>query len=135
MLSDGYFDMSVYIFGRIRKEDMYARLSARKSIYAVLYKEAFPKQEDAYSVWMDHYGEQVENTYDLINTELTYEDSIAIVNWVYRTMSNADERTEFTLALFEYIKDFHGIKNKIKFTRGVLYNSAKVDLYFFSSIF
>lgn len=134
MLSDGYFDMSVYIFGRIRKEDMYARLSARKSIYAILYKEAFPKQEDAYSVWMGHYGEQVENTYDLINTELTYEDSIAIVNWVYRTMSNADERTDFTLALFENIKDFHGIKNKIKFTRGVLYNSAKVDLHFFSSI-
>lgn len=134
MLSDGYFDMSVYIFGRIRKEDMYARLSARKSIYAVLYKEAFPKQEDAYSVWISHYGEQVENTIDLINTELTYEDSIAIVNWVYRTMKNAEERTQFTLALFEYIKEFHGIRSRIKYAQGVFYNSAKVDIHFLSSV-
>lgn len=134
MLSDGYFDMSVYIYGRIRKEDMYARLTANKSNYAVLYKGAFPKQENAYSVWISRCGEQSGTNNDLINADLTYEDSIAIVNWVYRTMRNANERTEFTLALFEYIKDFHGIKNKIKFTRGVLYNSAKVDLYFFSSI-
>lgn len=134
MLSDGYFDMSVYIYGRIRKEDMYARLTANKSNYATLYKGTFPKQEDAYSVWIRHYGEQVETTNELINTELSYEDSIAIVNWVYRTMRNADERTEFTLSLFEYIKDFHRIKNKIQFTRGVLYNSAKVDLHFFPSI-
>ncbi len=126
--------MSVYIYGRIRKEDMYARLTAQKSNYAVLYKGAFPKQEDAYSVWISHYGEQVETANYLINTELTYEDSIAIVNWVYRTMRNADERTEFTKSLFEYIKDFHRIKNKIQFSRGVLYNSSKVDLNFFSSI-
>ena len=126
--------MSVYIYGRIRKEDMYARLTAQKSNYAVLYKRAFPKQEDAYSVWISHYGEQVETANYLINTELTYEDSIAIVNWVYRTMRNADERTEFTKSLFEYIKDFHRIKNKIQFSRGVLYNSSKVDLNFFSSI-
>ena len=134
MLSDGYFDMSVYIYGRIRKEDMYARLTANKSNYAVLYKVAFPKQEDAYSVWMSHYGEQAENNNDLINTELTYEDSIAIVNWVYRTMRNANERTEFTLELFKNTKDFYRIKNNIKFSKGVLYNSEKVDLHFFSSI-
>lgn len=126
--------MSVYIYGRIRKEDMYARLTAQKSNYAILYKGAFPKQEDAYSVWISHYGDQVETANYLINTELTYEDSIAIVNWVYRTMRNADERTEFTKSLFENIKDFHRIKNKIQFSRGVLYNSSKVDLYFFSSI-
>ena len=31
MLSDGYFDMSAYIFGRLKKEDIYARLVASKS--------------------------------------------------------------------------------------------------------
>ncbi len=134
MLSDGYFDMSVYIFGRIRKEDMYAHLTANKSNYAVLYKEAFPKQEDAYSIWMSHYGEQVGTNKDLINTELTYEDSIAIVNWVYRTIRKAKERVHFTKELFEQIKDFHGIKNEIKETQGVFYNSAKVDLHFFHSV-
>lgn len=134
MLSDGYFDMSVYIFGRIRKEDMYARLSAHKSIYAILYNEAYPNQDEAYSVWVGHYGNQIDNSNNLVNTELTYEDSVAIVNWVFRTMKNAEERTKFTLALFEHIKELYGIKNRIKNVRGVFYNSAKVDLYFFSSI-
>lgn len=134
MLSDGYFDMSVYIFGRIRKEDMYARLSAHKSIYAILYNEAYPNQDKAYSVWVGHYGNQIDNSNNLVNTELTYEDSVAIVNWVFRTMKNAEERTKFTLALFEHIKELYGIKNRIKNVRGVFYNSAKVDLYFFSSI-
>lgn len=134
MLSDGYFDMSVYIYGRIRKEDMCARLSARKSIYAVLYKEAYPKKDNAYSAWAGHFGEQTDTSNNLINTELTYEDSVAIVNWVYRTMKNAEERTQFTLELFEHIKELYGIRNRIKFAQGVFYNSAKVDLHFFSSI-
>ncbi len=134
MLSDGYFDMSVYIYGRIRKEDMCARLSARKSIYAVLYKEAYPKKDNASSAWTGHFGEQTGTSNNRINTELTYEDSVAIVNWVYRTMKNAEERTQFTLELFEHIKELYGIRNRIKSAQGVFYNSAKVDLHFFSSI-
>lgn len=38
MLSDGYFDMSIYIYGRIKKDEMYAKLVAHKSKYAVLYR-------------------------------------------------------------------------------------------------
>lgn len=134
MLSDGYFDMSVYIFGRIRKEDMYARLSAHKSIYAILYNEAYPKQDEAYSVWVGHYGDRIDNSNNLVCKELTYEESVAIVNWVFRTMKNAEEKTKFTLALFEHIKELYGIRNSIKYAHGVFYNSEKVDLYFFSSI-
>lgn len=44
MLADGYFDMSTYIFGRIRKEDMYASLTAHRSKYAALYRGAYPKR-------------------------------------------------------------------------------------------
>ena len=44
MLSDGYFDMSAYIFGRLKKEDIYARLVASKSRYAVLYRGRFPNK-------------------------------------------------------------------------------------------
>ena len=113
---------------------MYARLSARKSIYAVLYKEAYPNRDNAYSTWVGHYGEQIDTPNELISAELTYEDSVAIVNWVYRTLKNAEERIQFTLALFEHIKELNGIKNRIKFGDGVFYNSAKVDLLFFSSI-
>ena len=51
MLADGYFDMSAYINGRIKKEDMYAALSAQGSRFSILYKNAIPKQDDAYDVW------------------------------------------------------------------------------------
>lgn len=51
MLSDGYFDMSIYIYGRIKKDEMYAKLVARKSKYAVLYRGAYPNQDNARSVW------------------------------------------------------------------------------------
>jgi hypothetical protein len=49
-------------------------------------------------------------------------------------MKNAEERTQFTLELFEHIKELYGIRNRIQFAQGVFYNSAKVDLHIFSSI-
>lgn len=134
MLSDGYFDMSVYIYGRLRKEEMYARLSAHKSRYAVLYKNPFPKQEKAYSTWISLLGEQENTTNDQDNIELSYEDSVAIVYWVYRTMKDAKDRSQFTLSMFEHIKELYEIKNEIKSARGVFYNAAKVDIHFFSSV-
>ena len=114
MLSDGYFDMSKYIFGRIRKEDMYARLTARKSKYAVLYKGAYPKQDNAYSLWFQKIGLD-----EYASEELSYEDSVAIVNWVYRTIDSIKKREEFTQELFSFIKDLHGIQNDIRFTKGI----------------
>ena len=51
MLSDGYFDMNIYIHGRIKKAEMYAKLVACKSKYAVLYRGAYPNQNNARSVW------------------------------------------------------------------------------------
>ena len=59
MLSDGYFDMSVYISGRIKKEEMYEKLIVSKSKYAVLYREPFPKPEKALAVWRDKIGEHL----------------------------------------------------------------------------
>ena len=91
MLSDGYFDMSAYIFGRLKKEDIYARLVASKSRYAVLYQGRFPNKNTASSVWRQKMGEESYN--DDTNSsqcELTYLESSAIVNWVYKTLKNSE---------------------------------------------
>lgn len=133
MLSDGYFDMSIYIYGRIKKDEMYARLTAHRSKYAALYQGSYPKRDNAVSVWRT----KVNNSEHLDNipkTELTYEESSAIVNWVYRALKNAQERKEFTLELFKQIKDLHSIKNNVRFSNGVVYNAEKVALHFFSTI-
>lgn len=133
MLLDGYFDMSIYIYGRIKKDDMYASLTAHKSKFAILYREAYPKEGTAISVWREKIA-GVEYSDNTESSELTYEESSAIVNWVYRALKNAQERIEFTLELFKQIKEFHQIRNRICFSKGVVYNAAKVELYFFSSI-
>ena len=135
MLSDGYFDMSVYISGRIKKEDMYAKLVAIKSKYAVLYREPFPKQEKASAVWRDKIGQHsyadVSNTTEI---ELTYDESCAIVNWVYRVFRTSKEREAFTAELFKQLKEFHHIQNKVRLVKGVVYNEEKVEVHFLSSI-
>lgn len=133
MLSDGYFDMSIYIYGRIKKDEMYAKLVAHKSKYAVLYRGAYPNQDNARSVWNSKVQKQ-ESVDNEQKVELTYEEASAIVNWVYRSLRNAQERENFTQELLRRIKDFHGIQNSVRFSNGVAYNEAKVELHFFSSV-
>lgn len=130
MLSDGYFDMSTYIFSRIRKADMHSKLTAEKSKFSVLYDKPYPKPEKALEKWNSLINKHSnEETLNMTNMEAT-----AIVNWVYRCLKNSKERVSFTLELFKHIKELHNIKNKIAFSNGVFYNKEKVEVHFFSSV-
>ncbi len=133
MLSEGYIDMSLYIFGRIKKEDIRGRLAASKSRYKVLYDGAYPTEDAAYDTWKQKLrsGQEYEEKDSM---ELTYDESSAIVNWVYRILKNAEEREEFTRELLRYIKDLHSIQRNICMAQGVVYNKAKVEIQFLSSI-
>ncbi len=132
MLADGYFDMSVYINGRIHKADMYAKLKKADSPYSVLYQESYPKPEQAYEFWIERFSDKdvSENT----ERRLSNTESVAIVNWIYRIFKNAKEREEFTKELFGQIKELYGIQKNIAYAQGVFFNKAKVDLHFFSSV-
>lgn len=132
MLADGYFDMSIYINARIHKDDMYAKLKKENSPYSILYRDSYPKPENAYHFWIERFS----NNYidENKNRVLSDVESAAIVNWVYRILKNAKEREEFTKELFGQIKALHGIQKNIVYTQGVFYNKAKVDLHFFSSV-
>ena len=120
--------MSIYICGRIKKEDIYARLRAHKSKYANLFRDTYPNQDTALSVWREKIRD------DEADNELTYEEASAIVYWIYRIMKNSQERESFTRDLFRQISELHNIQNHIRFTNGVIYNSAEVELHFFKSI-
>lgn len=134
MLADGYFDMSMYIYARIKKDEMYAKLVAHKSEYAVLYRGAYPNQDNVLSKWKSklHKTENINDNESKI--QLAYDEASAIVNWVYRSIKNVKEREEFTKELLHKIKEFYSIQNSVRFLRGVVYNSDKVELRFFSSI-
>lgn len=135
MLLEGYCDMSMYIFGRIRKEDMLTKLITCKSPYATLYRNAYPKEDNAIALWRKYFNSNT-NNYQNENCEieLNNDEAIAIVNWVFRAFNNSNEREQFTKTIFKRVKDLYEIRNNIKFIRGVVYNEKKVDVRFISSI-
>lgn len=135
MLSDGYFDMSAYIFGRLKKESIYAELTSTKSKFAVLYQGSYPTQENAPEVWREKIGsnEAVPSSDENLQ-QITYAESCAIVNWVYRTMKNAEQRENFTKELLHQLKELHHINNQIRFAKGVVYNAELVEIHFLSSV-
>lgn len=131
MLSDGYFDMSMYIYDRINKDDTYTQLKLHKSKYAALYLNAYADQYNAFEQW-NSVIKQSGNKYPT-KVKLSYEEATAIVNWVYNILKNTQDKEKFTLNLLEYIKDFHNIENDVDLKNGVVYNKAKIDLQFVSS--
>lgn len=135
MLSDGYFDMSIYIYGRIKKEDMYAKLRACKSKFAELYRGPYPKKDNAMATWKKCMGEDIyADGSNCFRSNLTHEESKAIVNWVYRTLKNMKERETFTEELLRQIKEFNNISQSVCLTRGVVYNKKKIELNFIASV-
>lgn len=130
MLLDGYFDMSTYIYARIKKEEILSKLRQEESIFSFLYEDSYKNENNAYEFW-------ISNTNNINIKEKIYLsnlESIAIVNWVYRIFSNSDKRIEFTIKLFNNTKKLYKITNNIRFVSGVFYNSQKIDLHFIKSI-
>lgn len=131
MLIDGYFDFNEYIYRRLTKDQILEILNAEGSRYRAMYKIPFPKRENAATLWRELFPDQNNNGYSV---ELSYNESRAIVNWVYRIVGNANECEAFTEEIFRQIKELHGIENQIKFRSGVAYNAAKVNLQIFNSL-
>ena len=136
MLSDGYFDMSIYIFGRINKNEMHTELVNAKSVFARLFdsKTSYPKGENSAEIWYKLIGRTHIESYSDELPNLTQLEAKAIVYWVYMTMNKSPERVDFTKKLFAYIKDLHNIVNDVRYLDGVFYNSSTIDLHIFKSL-
>lgn len=130
MLLDGYFDMSTYIYARIKKEEMLSKLKQEESKFSFLYENSYKNENNAYEFWISN-ANNINNNGQLYLSNL---ENIAIVNWVYRIFSNSDKRIEFTIELFNNTKKLYKITNNIRFVSGVFYNSQKIDLHFIKSI-
>lgn len=137
LMLDGYFDMSIYIYGRVKKGEMIDKLNAINSKYVNLYSLPYPKSEEAMEFWNKwiNNNEAYHNEFNDENEQLSIIEAIAIVNWVYRILNNSEERISFTKALFNYEKNISNINSNIKFSNGVFYNSKKVEIYFVKSLF
>lgn len=130
MLIDGYFDMSVYI-SRIKKDDIKALLARTDSQYINLYKDPYPEPNAAYDFWNQKIRLQDDSN---VTNELTIDEASAIVNWVYQTLKKQEERIELTKTLLSSIKEFYHIQQDIGYSKGVVYNQAKVRLNYIESL-
>jgi len=132
MLTDGYFDMSIYINGKLTKDAIHSQLKACNSRYAVLYEKAYPQEKDAFDVWTQLIVQHQDNR-KYHSLELSHIEAVAIVNWVYRIIKKAPEREEFTRKLMKDEKALFHNANDIELIDCVVYNKVKVALYFISS--
>lgn len=137
MISDGYFDMSPYIFKKYRKIDIQFALELENSRFLELYNNTYPKEDNISKVWDGFCLKNgVFNEYVNGNKpeKLSYNESVAIVNWVYQCLKKVEVRIEFTFKLFDEIEEINDIHDYVKISGGVVYNSQKVDLNIFNSL-
>lgn len=133
MLKDGYFDISIYVGGSIRKRDIVDRLKSEGSKYCALYEEGYPRPDDAVQEWDRRLSIDNDARYEE-DVALTKTEAEAIVNWIYKVFAKKEERQEFTESVFKQIKDLYSIQNDIKFIQNIVYNSAKVEINILSSL-
>ena len=131
LISDGYCDMSPYVYAKITQEEMVYRLALCKSKYIELYQHDYPTEETAYQAWYSLFPET-----NRVKSKETLEEveASAIVYWTYMVLGGEEERTQFTIELFRKEKELSYIDCNIVFKDGVFYNEKKIELKIITSI-
>lgn len=112
--------MSEYIYARIDKSEVLLGLLKSKSVFSELYKMPYSKEDTACNDWVtfsnEYLGKDIKpNT----NYTLTSLEAKAIVNWIYRTYSNAAKREEATVDLLSYLGENYRV-SKLAFFHGII---------------
>ncbi len=134
MLIDGYFDMRKYVKGKTDRLEFYVKLKNRKSLFADLFKNEYPKTYDEimnlwHSVSENH--ERFNDNY--VNTiDLSMDEADAIVYWVYQV--DKEERKLITSYIFSNEKALHGINCTVDDEHGITYNSEKIEIKLINNI-
>lgn len=127
---DYYCDMSEYIFARISKNEIYTSLSAMESPFTYLYKNSFPKLDVANKYWSSF----LENNSDYYNNkiELNAIEAKAIVYWIYRIYSKAEERIAATKEMLRELSRSFEL-DKLSFAQTIIYIKSKVEINLITS--
>ncbi len=133
LITDGYCDMSEYLYARIDKNSLLLELQKSESFLARLYQMPYFKEDTAQYDWnkfFDEYpGEGL--TYDAEHT-LTFLEARAIVNWIYRAYANADRREEVTKELLSFLgENYH--MGRLAFAHGIVYQKSKIEINLITS--
>lgn len=125
--------MSEYIYARIDKSEVLVELLKSKSVFSELYKMPYPKEDAAYNDWVtfsnEYLGKDIKSN---TNYTLTSLEAKAIVNWIYRTYSNAAKREEETVNLLSYLGENYRV-GKLAFVHGIIYKKSEIEINLISS--
>jgi len=139
LTSDGYCDISEYIFARINKTDMLRDLEKIKSPISLLYKDAYPTSKTIIEVWINYKRNSVSEQSSINQTQdfqIQFIEAKAIMNWIYRSFNNKDERISATNELVKILGNVYAnIDGTLGFVaQGVIYVKTKVEINIISSI-
>ncbi|MEO3944701.1 FRG domain-containing protein [Gorillibacterium sp. CAU 1737] len=129
--ADGYCDIGMYLHARPKKEELTAALRQIRSPIAELYKASYPRLktiEDEWSAFAQHHLETAQPH------ALTMVEAQALINWVFRAFSSVSERNQASAELVQKLDEHYQLNGALKVSQGVLFDSARVDLHFVSSI-
>lgn len=122
LISDGYCDMSDYIYARINKDVFLANLQQEGSPLTSLYRKAYPKYNTAKSLWYDF-----SNSNSYKSTSLSLLEAKAIVNWVYHAYSTPQDRENATIEMLPEFNRELGV-GSLAFAHGIIYQSHSIDI-------
>lgn len=134
LLADGYCDLGVYIYARLNKDELTARLRDMNSPFALLYAGPYPREEHVREMWLAFYNDYLRGRELLEILELQYIEAQAIINWLFRALPNARRRTEAARELGRTLKKTYAPRSTLQFSQGVLYVKSRVEPHFISSV-
>ena len=127
---DYYCDMSEYIYARINKSEMYSSLLALESPFADLYNNSYPKFDIANEYWIIYLQNKSINSNKRIN--LSTIEAKAIVYWIYRIYSKAEERITATKEMLSELSRSFEL-DKLSFAQTIIYIKSKVEVNLITS--
>lgn len=127
---DYYCDMSEYIYARINKSEMYSSLLALESPFADLYNNSYPKLDIANEYWIIYLQNKSINSNKRIN--LSTIEAKAIVYWIYRIYSKAEERITATKEMLSELSRSFEL-DKLSFAQTIIYIKSKVEVNLITS--
>lgn len=133
LTTDGYCDMSEYLYARIDKNSLLPELRKAGSPLAELYKASYFKEAAAQDDWNDFFGKYPGNALstDAEHT-LTFLEARAIVNWIYRAYPNADRREEITQGLLSFLGESYRV-GRLAFSHGIIYKKSEIEINLITS--
>jgi hypothetical protein len=133
LISDGYCDMNLYLYGKVNKDSLQQMLKDIDSPLVYLYKNEFPRADNIIDTLNNFLQTKIMKDY-IIKDKMTFVEAQALINWIYKSYRNIAARLDATTNQLRQLLDSKRISGDILIAQGIAYISSKVEMVFISTI-